>query len=121
METFSKARKIRPPKKIVLSEMEKKIKEPWSPVAVAELNNIFSVRMARFLGEFKRWHFHANEDEFFLVLDGEIVIQTEFGNVELKKGEGTIIHRGVRHCSKSDNGATVLLIERTETKTAGEV
>ena len=119
METFSKARKSLPPQKVVLSEIEKEIKEPWAPALVAELNDIFSVRMVRFEGEF-HWHSHAYEDEFFLVLDGEAVIQTELGNIPLSKGEGVVVHRGIKHCSESENGALVMVIERTETKPAGD-
>jgi len=120
METLSRTRKTKPPQKISLENLEKKIKKPWSPISIAELNGIISVRMVRFQGEFPKWHFHANEDEFFLVLDGEAVIQTEHGNVTLAKGDGTIVHRGIKHCSKSENGAIFLVIERTETKPAGD-
>ncbi|MCP4632929.1 MAG: cupin domain-containing protein [candidate division Zixibacteria bacterium] len=120
MKTFSKTRKLKPPEKVILSEIEAKLDGPWKPVSVVELNNIFSVKMVSYEGEFPKWHYHANEDEFFLVIKGEVVIQTELGNVPLNEGEGAVVRRGVKHCSKSDKGAIVLVIERTETKPAGD-
>lgn len=119
MKTLSKLRKLKPPKKIVLSELERKLTGAWKPVPVAELNNRISVKIVRFEGEYK-WHLHINEDEFFIVLDGEALIQTELGDIPLTKGEGAIVHKGVKHCSKSEKGATVLVVEPIETKPLGD-
>ncbi|MDB4416619.1 cupin domain-containing protein, partial [bacterium] len=49
-----------------------KLKAFWSPRIVAEVDDAF-VKVAKIQGEFE-WHSHADEDEMFIVLDGEMSI-----------------------------------------------
>jgi mannose-6-phosphate isomerase-like protein (cupin superfamily) len=51
------------------------INNHWSPKIVGELNNQ-QIRLAKFQGEFK-YHKHDNEDEMFLVIKGEIIVDTQ--------------------------------------------
>ena len=55
------------------------IAEHWSPRTVAAVND-YDVRLVKVLGEFTR-HQHADTDEFFLVLDGELTIRLDDGDV----------------------------------------
>jgi mannose-6-phosphate isomerase-like protein (cupin superfamily) len=43
------------------------------------------------------WHFHPNSDETFLVIEGQLSIESESGSVELDPGQLLTILRGVRH------------------------
>jgi hypothetical protein len=53
----------------------------WSPKKIAQVND-YDVRIVKIQGEFT-WHRHAETDEFFLVLDGQLTIQMRDGNVVL--------------------------------------
>jgi|SRR3989344_181476 len=89
----------------------------WTPVDVADIND-WVLRAAAVLGEF-HWHEH-DDDEFFLIYKGEIVIDTEDGPIELKQGEGTVIPKGVRHRPRAEKRAVVLLLEPKRLNTGGE-
>jgi mannose-6-phosphate isomerase-like protein (cupin superfamily) len=78
-----------------------------------------ALRLAKIRGEY-RWHRHNKEDEFFLVVKGQIFIDTDQESVRLKEWEGYLVPAGTRHRSRSEEEATVLMIEPKETKTQGE-
>ncbi|UCH96247.1 MAG: cupin domain-containing protein [Candidatus Aminicenantes bacterium] len=106
-------------KKVNLKELIKKIKERWEPEDVAFINET-ALRVAKVEGAYD-WHTHPGEDEFFLVLEGNIFIDTNTadGTIELKEMEGYLVKRGVRHRSRTEAPAWVLLVEPTRTKTKG--
>ena len=47
--------------------------EHWSPRVVAEMNDV-QFKLAKLQGEFV-WHAHADTDEVFIVIDGEMAIK----------------------------------------------
>ncbi len=104
-------------KKVNFKRFIDEIKEPWEPKNVAFINES-SLRVAKIEGSYN-WHTHKNEDEFFLVLKGKIIIDTEDGTVELNEMEGFLVKRGTRHRSRSEKSAWILLIEPIRTKTKG--
>ena len=106
------------PKKYKLAEIDKKLGNKfWSPIDVAFVND-WVLRAAAVKGEF-HWHKH-NNDEFFLIYKGKIVIDTEIGPVELKKGEGTVIPKGLKHKPRAERRAVVLLLEPARLNTKGD-
>ena len=106
--------------KINLSGKIKEISgKPWSPIDIIRLNDQV-VRMALVEGEF-HWHKHANEDELFYVLKGEIIIQLkDQPNIDLNEGEMVVIPKGTEHCPKSSKPAYVLLFEPFILKSVGD-
>lgn len=90
----------------------------WSPIDVAQIND-WVLRVAAVKGEF-HWH-HHNDDEFFLIYKGRIVIDTENGPIELGEGEGTVIPKGVQHKPRAVERAVVLLLEPARVNTKGDV
>src|SRR3989344_5071322 len=80
----------------------------WSPIDVAKIND-WVLRAAAVKGEF-HWHSHQ-DDEFFLIYKGSIVIDTENGSIELKEGEGTVIPKCIQHKPSARGRAVVLLLE----------
>jgi mannose-6-phosphate isomerase-like protein (cupin superfamily) len=70
-------------------------------------------------GEFV-WHKHDETDDLFLVLDGELTIQLRDGSVEVGPGELFVGPRGVEHCPRSDEAASVLQIEPAGTPNTGD-
>ncbi|RJQ27820.1 cupin domain-containing protein [Candidatus Parcubacteria bacterium] len=105
-------------KKISLDEIEQQIDKAWSPVDVAEFNGQV-LRVAIFEGEY-HWHVHENEDEFFLIYKGEIIIETEEGDINLKAGQGTVIPKGLRHRPIAKEKSFVLMVEPEALNSKGD-
>ena len=105
-------------KKVNLKKFIDEIQEIWEPKNVAFVNES-SIRIAKIEGAYD-WHTHKNEDEFFLVLKGEITVDTEDDSVELNEMEGFLVKRGIRHRSRAEKPAWILIFEPTKTKTKGK-
>lgn len=106
-------------KKIDLLEVIGKIKKPWQVTDLITVNNT-TLRIAKIEGAYQ-WHTHQNKDEFFLVLKGKIFIDTnKDGVIELNEMECYLVEKGIRHRSRADKPAWVLLAEPPEIKTPGE-
>lgn len=85
--------------------------------------NDYEVRIAKAEGEHV-WHTHDHTDEFFLVIDGELVInlRDEAGEraVVVPRGSVFTVPRGVEHKPVAQAGASVLMFEPTGTLTVGD-
>lgn len=82
----------------------------WDPHVVADYNNN-EVMVVKFKGEFP-FHQHENTDDFFLVLEGEMVMELEgHPNQTVKAGEMFIVPKGVVHRPRAEAEVKVLLIE----------
>lgn len=105
--------------KVVLSEKFSLINDHWNPRIAGELNGQ-QVKLAKFLGPFE-WHHHAHEDEFFMVMKGQIEIQLRDKVVTLRPGEFLIVPRGVEHRPVADEEAEVLMFEPASTVNTGNL
>ena len=61
-------------------------------------------------GEF-HWHRHEEEDEFFLVLEGRLLVDTEDETVELTPHTAYTVPRGVLHRTRAPEKTVMLMIE----------
>ena len=105
-------------RKYNLEEVDKKLGDKfWSPIDVAHIND-WVLRASALKGEF-HWHQH-NDDEFFLIYKGEIVIDTENGPISLKEGEAAVIPKGLKHKPRAADRAVVLLLEPARVNTRGD-
>lgn len=93
--------------------------ETWSPKIVGALNGQH-VKLAKLAGEFV-WHRHAEEDELFLVVQGELDIELRERTLHLREGEFCIVPRGVEHRPIAAREAHVLLFEPASTRNTGDV
>lgn len=83
---------------------------PWFNQTLATVNDAV-VRLGIFEGEFP-WHKHTEQDEFFLVLDGEILLDVEGAEpVRLCVHQGFTVPKGVVHRPRSPRRSTVLMVE----------
>ena len=103
---------------INLGEKLELFDEHWQPKIVAQLND-YDVRIVKVKGEFV-WHKHDETDDFFLVLKGHLTIQLRDRDVELDEGELFVVPRGVEHCPRAEEEASVLLIEPSGTVNTGD-
>ena len=94
---------------INLSEKLTKISEHWSPRVVAALNE-YQFKLVKLQGEFV-WHAHADTDEAFLVIDGEMEIGFRDRTVTLRKGELFVVPKGVEHITRAARECSALIIE----------
>ena len=90
----------------------------WSPRVVAEMND-YQFKLARLKGEFV-WHAHADTDETFIVLDGELTIEFRDGEVRLGAGEMVVVPKGMEHRPVAANECCVLLVEPRGVVNTGE-
>lgn len=95
------------------------IREHWSPKIVAQLNGQL-VKLVKFKGSFD-WHYHEQEDEMFLVIDGWFRLEFRDHALELTAGELAIVRRGIEHRPVASEEAHVLLFEPASTLNTGNV
>ena len=91
----------------------------WNPRILGELNGQ-SVKVAKFHGEFIM-HNHENEDEMFMVIEGNLKIELEDKTLNIAQGEFVIIPKGVNHKPIAIEEVKVLLFEPSTTLNTGNV
>lgn len=86
--------------------------EPWFNETLTSVNDAV-VRLGVLEGEF-HWHKHDEEDEFFLVLDGTLLIdlKPDGRTVTLERHQALTVPRGVVHRTRAPTRTTVLMVER---------
>jgi mannose-6-phosphate isomerase-like protein (cupin superfamily) len=84
--------------------------EPWFNQTLTTVNDAV-VRLGIFEGDFP-WHKHNDQDEFFLVLEGEIELDVEGREpVVLRQHEGFTVPKNVVHRPRSPKRSVVLMVE----------
>lgn len=82
----------------------------WDPKVVASYNDN-DVMVVKFIGEYP-FHTHADTDDFFLVLEGEVIMDFDAqDSVTFGAGELVIVPKGVIHRPRAMAEVKVLLIE----------
>ncbi len=105
--------------KVNLQEKFGLFHEQWTPKVVGELNGQ-QVRLAKVQGDFV-WHKHDEEDEFFLVVKGQLTIDLRDQRVVINEGEFFVVPRGVEHKPSAEDETHLLLFEPAETRHTGDV
>ena len=83
---------------------------PWFNQTLTTVNDAV-VRLGIFQGEFP-WHKHVEQDEFFLVLDGEIQLDVEGREpFTLRQHQGLTVPKGTMHRPRSPHASVVLVVE----------
>jgi len=84
--------------------------EPWFNPTLTAVNESV-VRLGVLEGEF-HWHKHDKEDEFFLVLEGELQIDVEGREtIVLRPNQGVTVPRGVMHRPRAPRRSVVVMVE----------
>lgn len=69
------------------------------------------VRLGVVHGEY-HWHKHENEDEFFYVVSGQLLIDLEDRCIDLMPGNAVVIPKDVRHRPRAPQRTVILMVER---------
>ena len=96
-----------------------KITEQWSPRIVAQLND-YHFKLVKLQGDFV-WHSHADTDEVFVVLKGEMSIDFRDGTATLREGEMMVVPKGFEHKPRAEEECHVMLVEPAGTLNTGDV
>jgi mannose-6-phosphate isomerase-like protein (cupin superfamily) len=82
---------------------------PWFNQTLCQVNDSV-VRVGIVKGEY-HWHKHDNDDEFFYVVEGLLLIDLEGRTVELRPGQGFVVPKGVMHCTRAPQRTIMLMVE----------
>jgi mannose-6-phosphate isomerase-like protein (cupin superfamily) len=103
---------------INLAEKLATFSEHWRPRVIAELND-YQFKLVKILGEFV-WHSHADTDEAFVVLEGELRIDFRDGAVTLGAGEIYVVKKGVEHRPYAAREVKLMLVEPRGVRNTGD-
>jgi mannose-6-phosphate isomerase-like protein (cupin superfamily) len=103
--------------KINLSAALESFDETWAPRNIATVND-YDVRVVHIVDEFV-WHSHADTDELFQVIAGDVQIHLRDRVIELGPGDIYVVPRGVEHKPASVRGADMMLFEPSGTTNTG--
>ena len=92
--------------------------DQWQPHVVAEMND-YQFKLVRIEGDFV-WHEHADTDETFIVVDGQLRIDMRDGSVLISAGEMFVVPKGTEHKPYAEREVKLLLIEPRGVKNTGE-
>lgn len=94
--------------KVNLAREAAQLTEFWCQRVLARGNgNLFKV--AKGIGS-TNWHSHDDQDEAFLVIEGNLTIQMRDRNVDLGPGDLFVVPRGTEHCPIADQEVRFLLV-----------
>ncbi|HEY2656208.1 MAG TPA: cupin domain-containing protein [Solirubrobacteraceae bacterium] len=93
--------------------------EPWFNQTLTTVNDAV-VRLGLLEGDF-HWHRHAADDEFFLVLDGQLLIDLEDRDtIVLGPHQGYTVPRGVLHRTRAPRRTAILMVEPAGVRPTGD-
>ncbi len=81
----------------------------WFNQTLCKVNDSV-VRVGIIEGEY-HWHKHVDDDEFFYVVDGKLLIDLEDRTVDLAPGQGFVVPRGVVHRTRAPQRTIILMVE----------
>ncbi|HEY1160075.1 MAG TPA: cupin domain-containing protein [Terracidiphilus sp.] len=68
------------------------------------------VRVGIIEGEY-HWHKHDEDDEFFYVVEGKLLIDLEDRIVELNPRQGFVVPKGIVHRTRAPQRTVILMVE----------
>ncbi len=83
----------------------------WYNQTLCKVNDSV-VRLGVVQGEY-HWHKHDEDEEFFYVVDGKLLIDIEDRKVELSPRQGFVIPKGVMHRTRAQRRTVILMKQST--------
>ena len=85
------------------------VTHPWFNQTLCQVNGSV-VRLGVVRGEY-HWHKHENDDEFFYVVEGTLLLDLEDRTVELAPRQGFVVPKGAMHRTRAPERCIILMIE----------
>ena len=82
----------------------------WYNQTLCRVNDAV-VRLGVVKGEY-HWHKHDEDDEFFYVVDGKLLIDLEDRTVELSPRQGFVVPKGTMHRTRAMQRTSILMVEK---------
>lgn len=82
---------------------------PWYNQTLCQVNASV-VRLGVVQGEY-HWHKHEQDDEFFYVVEGRLLIDLEARTVELAPRQGFVVPKGLLHRTRAPQRTVILMVE----------
>jgi len=107
---------FQPLEKFAIDPLVGAVRDAWYNQTLVAVNGSV-VRLGVVKGQY-HWHEHTDDDEFFFVLDGSLLVDLEPradgtpGRViSLGVREGFVVPKGVRHRTRAPDRAVILMVE----------
>ena len=101
-----------------VSQMVIECEDKWFNQTLTQVNDSV-VRLGIVEGEY-HWHKHDNDDEFFFVLHGQLLIDLEDQTIELNPNQGVTISKGVMHRPRAPKKTVMLMVETSAIQPTGD-
>ena len=98
-----------PSQRIDVPQLVEQCTDKWFNQTLCQVNDSV-VRLGILQGEY-HWHKHEDDDEFFFVLSGRLLIDLEDRTIELGPHQGTTISKGVMHRPRAPEKTVMLMME----------
>jgi len=85
------------------------VTDKWFNQTLCAVNDSV-VRVGVVQGEY-HWHKHDNDDEFFYVVEGELLVDLEDRILTLKPRQGVVVPKGVLHRTRALERTVILMVE----------
>jgi mannose-6-phosphate isomerase-like protein (cupin superfamily) len=103
---------------IDIPQIVEECKDKWFNQTLTKVNESV-VRVGIVEGEY-HWHKHNNDDEFFFVLEGKLLIDLEDRTIELNPNQGVTISKGIMHRPRAPKKTVMLMVETSSIQPTGE-
>ncbi|MEO7766613.1 MAG: cupin domain-containing protein [Ferruginibacter sp.] len=103
---------------IDIPQMISECKDKWFNQTLTQVNDSL-VRLGIVEGEY-HWHKHDNDDEFFFVLQGQLLIDLESRTIELNANQGATISKGILHRPRALKKTVILMFETNAIQPTGD-
>jgi mannose-6-phosphate isomerase-like protein (cupin superfamily) len=100
-------------------ELSDACQHPWYNQTLCEVNGSV-VRLGVVQGEY-HWHKHDLDDEFFYVVEGELLIDLEDRSIRLAPRQEVVIPKGVLHRPRAPERTVMLMVETSGIVPTGDL
>jgi mannose-6-phosphate isomerase-like protein (cupin superfamily) len=101
-----------------INEMVATCTDKWFNQTLTQVNDSV-VRIGIVEGEY-HWHKHDNDDEYFFVLSGQLLIDLEDQTIELNPNQGVTITKGIMHRPRAPKKTVMLMVETSAIQPTGD-